>query len=995
MSAPVWITVLALVLGACAVAPDGRSPEDFETNSVAPTVSPNDPWQYRYLTLSNGITALLVSAPGSPKGAAAMNVNVGSGENPPGRGGLAHFLEHMLFLGTDKYPDAGAYGRYISEHGGSQNAYTNFEHTNYFFDIEAQHLPGALDRFAQFFIAPRFDAEYVDREKNAVEAEYRQSLKSDARRQLDVLQEVMNPEHPYSQISVGTLETLADRPQSMIRDELIAFYERYYQPERMALVVLGPQELDELEDLTRDTFGPVAGATPATTRPGHSVAATNSGKPPTTDAIPAAMFDNLPLLLQIEPNATRRQLQVFFPIADYRPDYDVKPAAYVANLVGHEGAGSLLSQLKTEGLVEGLSASTGLAWRGGALFSVTASLTEKGVSDYRRVLELLFNYVDMLRKEGAQEWLYEENAQLAELQFRFLQHGEPMGYVTMLASALHYYAPPDVLRGPYVLDRFDREMIDGLVAQLRPDNALVILTHENVQTDRRSGYYQVPYSLEALESDWSAMYPAPADTAGHSGERAANTSASMLSLPEPNPFIPEDVSLVALSPDYTVKPTRLVELPGHTVWFGQEAEFRIPKGGIYVNFRSPLVAESVEDTTEALMYVRLLNDELNELTYPAFLAGLNFSFYTSPWGISMRVTGYTDQQDVLMEQLIGTLRNPALDEQRFRDIRDRSVRALQNRVASRPSSQAMSRLNEALLHKQWSDEQQIAALQAMDVADVRSFVERFWADVHPESLVYGNYRPETAEEVSDVIARLLPGGDASRAGLEKQGATDVASAITTNPVVKIIPSDNLLPVTIPHDDCVVTWYLQAESPGWIDRAATALTAQVMNSEFFRQLRTEQQLGYTVSVFPFEKFEIPGLVMLIQSPVADAAHVAGAMEAFLDDLESGIDPTTFERHRQALLNEVLEPDKNLWERAEFFWQSMAEGRYEFDSRQQLADAVEALDYTGWLEYFGRVFMQQRHSLRLVAPGQWAELPTADHVFESTAEFKQSLPFYEFR
>ena len=168
----------------------------------------------------------------------------------------------------------------------------------------------------------------------------------------------------------------------------------------------------------------------------------------------------------------------------------------------------------------------------------------------------------------------------------------------------------------------------------------------------------------------------------------------------------------------------------------------------------------------------------------------------------------------------------------------------------------------------------------------------------------------------------------------------------------------------------------------------------MKSEFFRQLRTEQQLGYTASVFPFRKFEIPGLVMLIQSPVADARHVAGAMEVFLDDLESGVDPATFERHRQALLNEVTEPDKNLWERAGFFWQSMAEGHYDFDSRQQIADAIEALDYEGWLEYANRVFMRQRQSLLLVAPGKWAALPAADQVFEATAEFKQAQPFYEF-
>ena len=125
--------------------------EVVDTPAVQPIQSPNDDLEYRLLTLENELQVLLISDPDTPKAAASLDVMVGSGDNPPGRGGLAHFLEHMLFLGTDKYPDAAEYERYITEHGGSRNAYTSFEHTNYFFDVNAPFLPEALDRFAQFF----------------------------------------------------------------------------------------------------------------------------------------------------------------------------------------------------------------------------------------------------------------------------------------------------------------------------------------------------------------------------------------------------------------------------------------------------------------------------------------------------------------------------------------------------------------------------------------------------------------------------------------------------------------------------------------------------------------------------------------------------------------------------------------------------------------------------------------------------------------------------
>ena len=97
-----------------------------------------------------------------------------------------------------------------------------------------------------------------------------------------------------------------------------------------------------------------------------------------------------------------RQLQVSFPIADYRYEYQAKPVSYVSNLVGHEGEGSLLSQLKAEGLAENLGAGAGLGWRGGSLFTVNIGLTEKGVGNRDRILQLLFAYMDMPAGEGTE-----------------------------------------------------------------------------------------------------------------------------------------------------------------------------------------------------------------------------------------------------------------------------------------------------------------------------------------------------------------------------------------------------------------------------------------------------------------------------------------------------------------------------------------------------------------------------------------------------------------
>ena len=153
--------------------------------------SETDESEYRYIVLSNQMQVLLISDSEADKAAASLDVFVGSSDDPLNRQGLAHFLEHMLFLGTDKYPNPDEYQSYISQHGGQHNAYTSFEHTNYFFDINPASFELALDRFARFFVAPIFNAEYVNREIKAVHSEYMARIKNDYRRQRDVFSQAV------------------------------------------------------------------------------------------------------------------------------------------------------------------------------------------------------------------------------------------------------------------------------------------------------------------------------------------------------------------------------------------------------------------------------------------------------------------------------------------------------------------------------------------------------------------------------------------------------------------------------------------------------------------------------------------------------------------------------------------------------------------------------------------------------------------------------------
>ncbi|KAL8494275.1 hypothetical protein ACS0TY_025173 [Phlomoides rotata] len=108
----------------------------------------NDKREYRMIVLQNNLHVLLISDADTNKCAASMDVHVGSFSDPEGLEGLAHFPEHMLFYASEKYPQEDNYSKYISEHGGSTNAFTSSEHTNYYFDVNPDGFEEALDSFS-------------------------------------------------------------------------------------------------------------------------------------------------------------------------------------------------------------------------------------------------------------------------------------------------------------------------------------------------------------------------------------------------------------------------------------------------------------------------------------------------------------------------------------------------------------------------------------------------------------------------------------------------------------------------------------------------------------------------------------------------------------------------------------------------------------------------------------------------------------------------------
>ena len=439
-------TVLSSTFGLLATlpAPPGLAEMGIPQTLVFPVTSaPLDRRTYRALFLGNGLRVLLASDPGSAKGSASMNVQVGFTSDPASLPGLAHFCEHMLFLGTKSFPNEGDFERYVGDFGGSNNAYTASEDTNYFFDVQGTALPSSLERFASFFTEPLFTPSATAREVSAIESEHNKNLQSDFWRYEQLFKLRADQQHPYAKFGTGNRKTLHDGDDAT-REELLKFHSRYYQADEMSLTIIGPQNLNDLQALAVKYFSAVPTSDP------HLPSASSAYD---TLPLPFNPARRSPFATLMVPVNDMRSLKIAWclPVTDLdnwirsKPDEiwslllrnryytlsaTLQPELHVNDIMSSNLAtdsyllmlccccvrsadGGLIPLLKRRGLANAIDASTEEFTRSFMILSVSIDLTPLGLSKWRAVSALLFAYLRMLVSAGPPSDLIREYETMA------------------------------------------------------------------------------------------------------------------------------------------------------------------------------------------------------------------------------------------------------------------------------------------------------------------------------------------------------------------------------------------------------------------------------------------------------------------------------------------------------------------------------------------------------------------------------------------------------
>lgn len=887
------------------------------------------------IQLSNGLEVYLISDPKTDESGAALCVKVGSWDEPEEHPGMAHFTEHLLFLGTKKYPKEADYHRFVTENGGVTNAYTAPDSTNYLFAIQNDAFVGGLDRFSQFFKEPLFNPSGVARELQAIDQEYAKNIENDYFRQHYIHKELANQNHPFRQFSIGNSQTLSSISQETLKN----WYKNNYSAHLMRLVVLSHLPMEELKPLVAENFSgiPVAHKTPY------------------NDEIPALNSDYNGHMVYIEPVKNMRSL---FLIWELPPKFanmkNSKPERTICSLLGHEGEESLLAQLKREKLAESLSCGEMSLGANNTLFLIEIGLTQNGLGDVDTVIERCFQTINLLKKTAIPSYIFEEIQRISTIHYQYQPSedvfAQMMHHSRMLSGEESLTTYPEQT---LILQENDPKAVQELLHYLTPHNArfevLTPLASLDISPEKREKWIGTSYTLRAIPEKklvaWAHSKPHPD-----------------IAIAAQNPFIPENLTVLETEKSsqkgIMPEPKTVVDSDHAKIYFAQDDRFKVPKVNWSFEIKTPQIQNG--EATKVVMgdlYVKHLQEELNRLSYPATLVDLKYSIKRTPNGILISINGYSDKANSLFEEVLKRIQLEPLTEDKFKIYKEILQRKYQNFFKESPIRQASESLKDAINKSYTTEKEKTSAIKKISVKKYNTFLTHLFDETFVEGSLYGNLTKAQAKQLAEKLLNTLHSEPYPK---ERQYKHEVVN----------LPKDKgpfFIETPSKSQGNAVLLVVEGEDFSFKERAAQQILMKGMHEPFFSTLRTKQQTGYLVQCHDQETEKHLFNVFAVQSNTHDVRDLLARFELFIEGYmqeltKSELTEERFQTIRSAVLTSLEQPPKNTEEMGSLLQHIAFNYNGDFDWFDQRIQGVKDLSYGEFVE-FSEKFMGRQNKKRL--------------------------------
>lgn len=690
----------------------------------------NDPNNYDTIILDNGLKVFVVNDSTAQNCAAALSVGVGSLQN---KYGLAHFLEHMIFLGSEKYKSETIFGDILAKYDGTHNAYTDMNYTCYYFSVSCEAFEKTLDIFCNFFVNPLFTKSAIEREMNAVQAEHNKNFYDDGWRESQMLRDIADPSNIMNGFGTGNIESL-NLPD--IQDRLRNFFNKYYRPDDMYLVLSGPKSTDELINLAQQIFIQI----------------------PVRKKINEKVNEKLPYkhqILLIKAINKKKAIRILWQIPNaylYKIEYaKYNPLFILIRLLTQRNYGSLNEYFRVNNLTSVLFIEQPLIVGNVILLIMEIQLTDLGFLSIQSVIDKIYEYIDIIKNadNNTIHEFYNEIRLVSRSSILNFTKGDQLDYIVNIASILARYKSylpiQETLVVEELLSEYSNKFYDifkKLTSYLTRENSVVfIISNDFEELKEREKWYQIEYEyLTSIPKDEITL---------------KNNSNLPLYLPKMNTFICTKNDLIKNIKPYK-NPVLIKSFSEHELWYQFTNQFKTPFVDIITELFIPNLKESIKIYLAFRIFILCVLDEMTPDLYEYNTADYMILLNTNEKNLTLIITGPSEKIKIVTETLINDVNNISIRKTTFKRIKKRMHDILTNSFLLPPFQQINIVVVENIIPDFFSVRDLLDNLDDITYDEVINSKFRVFSKLVAKTYISGNIIKDEAIELASIIHKLLP-----------------------------------------------------------------------------------------------------------------------------------------------------------------------------------------------------------------------------------------------
>ncbi|MER2493173.1 insulinase family protein [Catenovulum sediminis] len=891
---------------------------------VTPIKHENDHRKYAGFTLDNGMQVIVVSDEDLEVAAASIVVAAGAFQASEDYQGLPHYLEHMIFQSSKKYPWPNEFKKFVEQGGGFTNAYTARDHTNYFFYVSNSKFDGALDRLSAALSEPLFDHQYSKKEVQAVHSEWSKQKSSPHFTIQRVAAVTANPQHPLRFLAVGNADTLKDKDDKTLHDEMVQFYNRFYSANQMKLTLVGSQSIDELMALAMRHFGTIKNK--AIEKPEV-----------TTDAFAKQQVGQH---IFVKTREKQSQLGLEFPIKNNLSEWKSKPNRFLINLIFSQENGALIPTLRNQGLIKDAyyHVSSNIYGSQGTFYTYF-NLTGKGEQHKDLIVQTYLDYLHQIKNKAVTQ-AYSNELQML-LDGESANHQGEEAYNTALKLSVNqlYFPIKYVLTEKSYYEGFNKPAIESLLNQMTIDNLRLWHIGDRVEAENPVPYAFGKYSTLPFTHEEKNVW-------------LSALGQNLAVLPPAMSGSSEKKSALAKIDKQLTQPKRVVAQQGIRAYLMHSKHFENSiQGVLKATIQTPNQVKDVESLILNHVLSYLYQQQLSSLADRAKkMHQVQLKGYGNPYGFTeLELTGDLRSHAVYIEEALQVFKQLEITESLVNARVESYLQGLQN-LHKTPAIQQFNEYAGGLYrtkHVAFPLADKIYALQQVTVEKVRAHHLKAINNNFLDIFAFGYYSEKQISELAQ-NARITLGPSKQEPWKYEQYLTPKANK--NRLIEKQIESG---------DNGVELTYIALKSSFEIEADIFVLN-QIMANEFFTRIRTDKQMGYVVASMPAAIHHYPAIRFIVQSDNTELAEVEAEITQFIEQFRLALPKLPAKLYNQVaefIVKQINQKPAKIYNEAQFYLADWEIGQYEFSSFEKSIAAFEKVSKSSIIDTYQNILLNR--------------------------------------